>query len=215
MLEQMGGLSGLVASTVPILLFVPVNMKFGLTPAIFAALIAAALVAVWRIVRKESVQPAISAVIGVAICGGIAWYTGSAKGYFLYGIWVSLVYALIFVLTVVIRFPAVGLIWKGINGEGLAWRKLRTARYWYDAATLAWAAVFAARYFVQHNLYNEDATNQLALARVVMGWPLTVLVVLITVYCVRRADHLLVHHGIITDEPLPAAQQAAEEKEQS
>ena len=38
LLKQMGGLSGLVSSTLPILVFVPVNNKWGLNPALIAAL---------------------------------------------------------------------------------------------------------------------------------------------------------------------------------
>ncbi|WP_304113174.1 DUF3159 domain-containing protein, partial [Mycolicibacterium bacteremicum] len=47
-LEQMGGLSGLIYSSLPVLVFVPVSTKFGLMPAIYAALGTAALVLVWR-----------------------------------------------------------------------------------------------------------------------------------------------------------------------
>ncbi|WP_010592587.1 DUF3159 domain-containing protein, partial [Rhodococcus sp. P14] len=45
-LEQLGGLSGLVSSTVPVLVFVPVNSIWGLTAAIWAALAAATAVLV-------------------------------------------------------------------------------------------------------------------------------------------------------------------------
>ncbi len=38
MLEQLGGISGLVYSTLPVLVFVPVNSLWGLTVAIWSAL---------------------------------------------------------------------------------------------------------------------------------------------------------------------------------
>lgn len=37
-LEQMGGISGLIYSSLPVLVFVPVSTNFGLMPAIYAAL---------------------------------------------------------------------------------------------------------------------------------------------------------------------------------
>ncbi|MGK2866403.1 MAG: DUF3159 domain-containing protein, partial [Mycobacterium sp.] len=37
-LEQMGGVSGLIYSSLPVLVFVPVSTNFGLMPAIYAAL---------------------------------------------------------------------------------------------------------------------------------------------------------------------------------
>ncbi|MEJ5927121.1 DUF3159 domain-containing protein [Corynebacterium sp. H128] len=188
LLEQMGGLGGLVSSTLPILVLVPVNNRFGLLPALGAALAVAAAIFVWRIVRKENLQPAISGLFGVAIGAAIAWFTGDAKGYFLYGIWVSLAFGIIFLLSIALRWPAVGVIWKGINGEDMSWRKVRPALFLYDLATVAWSLVFFARFFVQNNLYNQDATNTLAVVKLIMGWPLTGLVTLITVWAVRRAN---------------------------
>lgn len=187
LLEQMGGLNGLVASTLPILVLIPVNNQWGLVPALGAALAVALGVAVWRIVRKENLQPAISGLIGVAIGAGIAWYTGSAKGYFLYGIWVSLVLGIVFVASIAARWPAVGVIWRGINGEDMSWRQHRLSLRMYDLATAAWALVFFARFFVQNTLYNRDATNTLAAVKLIMGWPLTAVVTLVTIWAVRRA----------------------------
>ena len=80
----------------------------------------AALVLVWRLVRRESVQPAVSGFIGVGICALIAWLVGAAKGYFLLGIWMSLLWAAVFGLSILIRRPVVGYIWSWVNGHGYA-----------------------------------------------------------------------------------------------
>ncbi len=77
-LEQMGGISGLIYSSLPVLVFVPVSSLFGLVPAIVAALGVAAVILVWRLVRKESVQPAISGFMGVGICALIAYVVGES-----------------------------------------------------------------------------------------------------------------------------------------
>ena len=71
-LEQMGGISGLIYSSLPVIVFVPISSFFGLMPAIGAALGVAALILVWRLIRHESVQPAISGFIGVGISALIA-----------------------------------------------------------------------------------------------------------------------------------------------
>ena len=75
----MGGLSGLIYSSLPVLVFVPVNTAFGLLPAILAAVGVAAAVLVWRLARRESVQPAVSGFIGVGISALIAWLVGAPK----------------------------------------------------------------------------------------------------------------------------------------
>ncbi|MFE3291237.1 DUF3159 domain-containing protein [Rhodococcus sp. NPDC059234] len=199
-LEQLGGISGLVYSTLPILLFVPVNSVFGLTAAIWAALGVAAVVLVWRLVVRGTIQPAISGFIGVGICAFIAHRTGDAKGYFLFGIYTSLLYAAVFVVSILVRWPLVGVLWGFLNGHGNSWRKSRPALRAYDIATVAWALVFAARYLVQSQLYDTDHTGWLAVSRVGMGWPLTALVLLVTVWAVRRADRIVDESGV--DEPV-------------
>jgi hypothetical protein len=186
-LEQIGGVSGLIYSTVPVVVFVPVNSFFGLTAAIVAALTAAALVFGVRLVRREGISPAISGLLGVAICVFIANRVGDAKGYFLFGIWTTLTYAIVFVISIVVRWPLIGVAWHLVNGQGTAWRKHRRTLRAYDIATALWALVFAARYLAQSELYDLGATGWLAFTRIAMGWPLTALAVLATVLLVRRA----------------------------
>ncbi|MBR7192260.1 DUF3159 domain-containing protein [Gordonia sp. SCSIO 19800] len=187
-LEQIGGVSGLVYSTVPVVVFVPVNSFFDLRTAIYAALGVAALLFVVRLVRREPLTPAISGLLGVAICVFIADRVGDAKGYFLFGIWSTLVYAIVFAVSILVRWPLIGVAWHLINGEGSGWRKQRSILRAYDIATALWAVLFAARYLTQSELYDDGATGWLAFARIAMGWPLTALVVLATILLVRRAQ---------------------------
>ncbi|MBC3185424.1 DUF3159 domain-containing protein [Corynebacterium sp. zg-331] len=188
LLEQMGGLTGLVSSTLPVLVLVPVNTLWGLTPALVAALGAALLIFFWRLLRRESLQPAISGLFGVGICAAIAWWMGDAKGYFLYGIWASLVLGIAALVSILVRWPLVGLMWKGLNGEAMTWRSVVRARRAYSWATAGWAAVFFSRFLVQRVLYEDFSTTDLAVARMLMGWPLTGVVTVLTIVMVRRAD---------------------------
>lgn len=188
-LEQLGGLSGLVASVLPVLVLVPVNSQWGLTPALLAALGVSVLVFAWRLLRRETVMPAVSGLLGVGLCALIAWLVGDARGYFAYGIWYSLVAGIVFVGSVLVRWPLVAVIWKGINGSDMRWRGNRTAVRVYSLATMAWAAVFFSRFVVQQWLYvQEDAVGALGVARILMGLPLTAVVVLVTVWAVRKAN---------------------------
>ncbi|MFB9903301.1 DUF3159 domain-containing protein [Allokutzneria oryzae] len=194
LLEQMGGVVGLVSSTIPVIVFVTVNSIAGLQPAIWSALGVAALIAVWRLVRKEALQPAVSGFLGVGICVFIANQTGEAKGFFLFGIWASLVYAGVFLVSVLVRWPLVGVIWSTLNDTGFGWRGNRSARLAYDIATLAWILVFGARFVVQNYLYDANLTGWLTVARLSMGWPLTILVGLVTVWAVRRVGRIEKSH---------------------
>ncbi|GAA5164299.1 MULTISPECIES: DUF3159 domain-containing protein [Amycolatopsis] len=191
LLEQMGGVSGLVYSSVPIAVFILVNYFFGLQAGIWSAVGSAVAITVLRIVRREPLQPAISGFFGVAIAAFIAYRTGSAKGFFLFGIWASLVYCAAFVLSIVVRWPLVGVIWNVINGTGTDWRRDQPSRLGYDVATLALALVFGARFVVQRWLYDSDHTGWLAFAKIAMGYPLYALALLVVVWAVRRSDKRL------------------------
>jgi hypothetical protein len=188
LLEQMGGVSGLLYSSLPIVVFVLANALFGLQVGIWSAVGCAVLITVLRVVRKEPLQPAISGFFGVAIAAFLAYRTGSAKGFFLFGIWASLVYCGALLLSVVVRRPLAGVVWNLLNGTGQAWRKDKYSRFGYDVATLSLAAVFAARFVVQRWLYDEDYTGWLAFAKIAMGYPLYGLALLVVVWAVRRSD---------------------------
>ncbi|MFV0494394.1 DUF3159 domain-containing protein [Mycobacterium sp.] len=191
LLEQAGGASGLVYSTLPVVTFVVVSGVVGLLPAIAAALGTAALVLFWRLIRRDSVQPAVSGFFGVAVCALIAYFLGQAKGYFLLGIWMSLLWAVVFAVSIVIRRPAVGYVWSWASGRDNSWRDVPRAVYAFDGASLCWTLVFGARFLVQERLYDLGETGWLGVARIAMGWPLTGLAALATyaaIKAVRRTS---------------------------
>jgi hypothetical protein len=190
-LEQMGGISGLIYSSLPVLVFVPVSTYFGLVPAISAALVVAVLILAWRVIRRETLQPAVSGFIGVGVSALIAYIVGASKGYFLLGIWSSLLYAAVFALSVLIRRPIVGYVWTWVHGGDRGWRRVRRALYAFDIATFTWVLVFGARFVVQNRLYDEDQTGMLGVARIAMGWPLTAVAALVTYLAIRTAQRAL------------------------
>lgn len=190
-LDQMGGISGLIYSSLPVVVFVPVSTLFGLMPAIAAALVVATLILIWRLIRRDSVQPAVSGFFGVGISALIAYVVGEAKGFFLLGIWTSLLWAVVFGVSVLIRRPMVGYIWGLVNTHDRAWRDVRKAVMAFDIATVIWALVFASRFLVQQHLYQADQTGWLGIARIAMGWPLTAVAALVTYLAIRVARNAL------------------------
>ncbi len=208
-LDQMGGISGLIYSSLPVVAFVPVSSVFGLQAAIASALGVAALILVWRLARGESTQPAISGFIGVGVCALIAYLLGESKGYFLLGIWSSLLWASVFALSVLIRRPVVGYVWGWVNGHDRSWRQVRRAVLAFDIATLFWVLVFASRFVVQNHLYDADETGLLGVARIAMGWPLTAVAALVTYLAIRAAQRAIHAH----DSPAAKSEPADEVQE--
>jgi hypothetical protein len=188
LVESIGGWRGVVDSGLPVVVFVAVNAAAGLRAAIWAAVGAGVVLSVLRLIRKESVQQALSGFFGVLIAAFIAHRTGEAKGYFLLGIWASFAYATVFLISILARWPLVGVIWEYVDGRGIgtAWRKDRRLMRVYTLCTVVWVLVFLARGLVQHYLYDQDATGWLAVARLAMGYPFTIGAVAVSVLAVRR-----------------------------
>ncbi|UXA20014.1 DUF3159 domain-containing protein [Mycobacterium sp. SMC-4] len=200
-LEQMGGISGLIYSSLPVVVFVPVSSAFGLMPAIFAALSVATVILIWRLARRESAQPAISGFFAVGISALIAYLVGASKGYFLLGIWTSLFWAVVFAVSVMIRRPVVGYIWGWVSSADRDWRDVGAAVRAFDLATLVWVLVFASRFVVQRHLYDADQTGWLGVARIGMGWPLTAVAALVTYLAIRSAQRAVRNHRAHADDP--------------
>ncbi|WP_308252093.1 DUF3159 domain-containing protein [Pseudonocardia sp. KRD291] len=188
MMDQMGGIPGIVASTVPVAVFVVVNVITSLRPALYAAIAAGVLVLLWRLVRRDPIQPAISGLIGVGVCALVANQTGEARGFYLPGLLYSGFLALVALISVIVRRPLAGVIWHGINGHGQEWRSDRRLLRAYTWATGIWAIVFALRVVVQGLLYDANAENALGIARLAMGYPLFGAAILATILIVRRAE---------------------------
>ncbi|MGW4074719.1 DUF3159 domain-containing protein [Streptomyces asiaticus] len=202
-LEQMGGTTGLVYMMLPVVAFVLGNASYGLTGAICTAVGVSLAISVLRLVRKESIQPALSGLFGVAVASFVAWKTGSAKGFFLTGIWGNLALGVVFLLSVLVRRPLAGIVWGSLNGTGTAWLKDKPSRHYYDIATLTLVGVFAARVAVQQWLYEKDATGWLAFTKIAMGYPLLALAFLVVLWAGRRSGNRL--KALAGPRPAPSA----------
>ena len=189
LLDRMGGVSGLVAGAVPTIAYVIANAVAGLDAAVVVAVCVSVGLIVLRRVRGQSIQPAVSGLLGVVVAALIAFYTGSAEGYFLPGIWMSLVMAVVCGVSILVRRPLVGVVWNLLTSTGprRSWRSDRITLRAFDVATAAFTAVFVARFLVQDWLYDAGSTGWLAFARIVMGYPLLGLALLVTYWAVRRA----------------------------
>ena len=187
--EQIGGPVGMLDSGLPVVVFVLVNAIWHhLGWAIGSALAAGVLIAVTRLIRHKPVTQAVAGLFGVGIAAFIAHRTGSAKGYFLFGIWSFVLYGSALLVSMLVRWPLIGVLWESINGRGTVWRQDRKLVRRYDYATAVWVVVFAARFFVQNQLYQADEVGWLATARLVMGYPVYLIAIVLTVLIVGSAN---------------------------
>jgi hypothetical protein len=191
-LDRMGGPKGFVYSTIPVVAFVAANAFLSLPATITVAIAVAIALTGYRLLHGEPFSAAISGLLGVAAAVGIVALTGSAKNFFVIGIWVALAGFVATFGSVLARRPLTGVVWNLLHGGTHDWRTDRMVLRAHDVATLAAAAVLGARFAVQQWLYDSDATSGLAIAKIAMGTPLTVLGALVVVWAFRRSTKRLV-----------------------
>ncbi|MEU9830475.1 DUF3159 domain-containing protein [Streptosporangium sp. NPDC048047] len=191
-LHQMGGIAGFVYSTVPVVVFVTANAFLPLPVAVGVAVATGLALSVFRLLRGERLVSAAGSLLGVALAAGIIAWTGSARDFFVIGIWASLAGFVVTFGSVLARRPLTGVIWNALHGGTWAWRSDRAVRVAHDVATLAAASVFGARFVIQQWLYLADSTGALGIARVAMGTPLTVLAALVVLWAFRRSTKRLI-----------------------
>ncbi|SOD74081.1 uncharacterized protein DUF3159 [Jatrophihabitans sp. GAS493] len=115
MLNSIGGISGTIIAAVPTVVFVIANARFGLRRAIVAAVLSAILLTIYRLLRRQPIQQALSGLFGVVVAAVIAARTGQAKGYFLLGIWTSFIYGGALLISVLVRRPLAGVLWEFLD----------------------------------------------------------------------------------------------------
>lgn len=182
LLHGIGGWTGMVITAIPPVVFVVVNAVSELRPAIYAAIGSGVALAAYRVVRRQSIQQAVSGLVAVLIAAFIAARTGEARGYFLLGIWSSFAYAVPLAISILVRRPLVGVLWEYLDPapgtSDTPWHRRRPLLRAYSLITAVATAVFLARGVVQLTLYGEHATGWLAFAKVAMGYPLYLVAVL-------------------------------------
>jgi hypothetical protein len=191
LLDGLGGPMGMLFTTLPVVVFVTATAFLPLAPSIGVALATALALTGVRVLRGEKLSSALGGVLAIALAGGVAAWTGSAKDFFLVGIWASLAGAIVVLVSMLAGRPLTGVIWNLLHGGGHAWRQNRSALRAHYLASLAVLLVFAGRFVVKEWLYLADSTGWLAFAKIAMGTPLTALAALVVLWSFRRTTKAL------------------------
>lgn len=179
--RALGGWRGLIDSGVPAAVFVAAYMLSGqLRPSVVAAVGSGAAIALWRLFRREDLQQVAAGFAGVAISALVASRTGRAEDFFLMGILINVGYCLAYVVSIIVRWPLIGLVVGYFREDPTGWRADPGQYRAYVTASWIWAAMFGLRLLVQLPLYVTGAVGSLGAAKLVMGWPLFLLAAYLT-----------------------------------
>ena len=182
LLAGMGGWLGVIETVLPSVLF---GSSFALTgQALIPVVLAGGTSAVFILYRLITRKSASSALIGAIAVGFAAWLAlregGQAVDYFIPGFITNAVYGSVLLISILVRWPIIGVLVEVLRGHDMSWRKNRKVLTIYSAVTAFWVGFFSLRLIVQLPLYFAGNTELLATARVAMGPPLYALVIVCT-----------------------------------
>ncbi|HEU5333197.1 MAG TPA: DUF3159 domain-containing protein [Actinocrinis sp.] len=187
-LAAYGGRRGLAEIGLPTMVFVVIYTATSkLTPSLWAAVAVSAVMALWRLVKREKVQNAISGVLGVVVCAVFARHTGQAKDFYLPGVLLNVGEAVLFGVSALVRWPVVGVVLGPITGEMMAWREHPDRLRAFTRATWMLGAMFVFRVLIEVPLYLANQTTALGAAKVLLGYPLYLMVAFMCWQVIRKA----------------------------
>jgi hypothetical protein len=173
----LGGWRGSLETALPTVAFVVLWIVRGeLVPALVAAGAVTLVLAVVRLVQRQSLQFVLQAVLPTVIAAVFALRSGKAEDAFLPGIIWNSVMGAVAVVSVVTRWPLVGfMVGAGdpqLADDPLGWHRDRGVVRVCQRLTLVLVATFAIRLVVMVPLYLAGEVAWLGVAKVVLGWPL-------------------------------------------
>ncbi|TDC10607.1 DUF3159 domain-containing protein [Streptomyces sp. 8K308] len=171
--EAFGGVRGMVETTVPGLVFVlsyTINRSINISA--IAALSISALLAVSRLIQRDTLKHALSGVFGVAFGAVFAMISGDARNFYLPGMLYTLGLGVAYVVTALAGVPLLGLILGPVFRENLSWRTRNPGRKRaYVRASYVWGGILLAKSAITFPIYFWGDATQLGWLRVALGIP--------------------------------------------
>ncbi len=172
-INALGGKKGLIDSGIPSVVFLlTFNIKHDLQLSLISALALSLILAIVRLAKKDTIQHAISGVLGVVICAFFANRSGNPSDFYIPKLLTNLAYGSAYLIANLAGWPLLGVVLGPLLGENFEWRKNPERKRVYIRASWIWVAMFFARIAVQYPIYRSGNVNLLGTVNLAMGYPL-------------------------------------------
>ena len=184
--NAMGGALGIVETILPGLLFVAV-FSFTLNPwlAIWISVAVSVVFTLYRLIRRQAATQALVGLLGVVVSAVLALMSNKPEDNFVVGMVTNGVYGSVFLVSILVGWPIIGVVIGLVRSEGTSWRKNRHHKRVYMGVTAVWVGMFTLRLAIEYPLYLAGNVAGLATAKLILGLPLYVPVLALTWLIVR------------------------------
>lgn len=180
-----------VDALIPPIVYVLVNNLVGLKNAVIAALSIAVILALFRLLKKESILYALGGIAGVVFASGFALISDNAANYFLPKILGSAGLLLLLIISLFIGKPAAAILSHVSRGWVFDWFLREDIKPAYREVTIAWTILVLIRLVLQIVFYQRGDLSELGWASILLGFPATLTVLILTlIYGVWRLKKL-------------------------
>jgi hypothetical protein len=172
--DLLGGRRGALDATLPPVAFVAGWLAGGQSIAIgvTAALVVGVVLAGFRLRRGDRPGAVLAGLLGVVVAAMIAMYTGDGRDFFLPRLLSNAASALVWAISIVVRWPLLGVVVGAVLGQRTRWRRDPALLKAYGLASWVWVLQYVIRLAVFVPLYLADQTVALGVAQVALTWPL-------------------------------------------
>jgi hypothetical protein len=187
--DLLGGRRAALDATVPPLAFVVGWVGGGRSIGVgaVAAVVAALAMSAWRLHHGDRPRAVIIGMLGVCVAALIALRTGRAEDFFLLQIVGNAASALAWVVSIVVRWPLLGLVVGTVLGQRTRWRRDPALLRAYGRGSWVWVLQYVLRLAVFIPLYLAGQVVALGVARVALTWPLVAACLAVSWWVIRRS----------------------------
>lgn len=154
----------------------------------------------FRLVRGDRIRAVLISLAAVVLAALIALRTGRAQDFFLIQLMSNVASALAWAVSIVIRWPLLGVVVGTVLGQKTRWRSDPDLLRAYSRASWVWVfGQYTVRVAVFGALWWAGEVVALGVARTALSWPLVALTVAVSGWVLHRslpADHPGLRHPV-------------------
>ncbi len=175
----------------PPMVFAIINGLFGVEVAITSAVVLSLLLGLIRLFRKQTWLYALGGLVGVLLASGISYLTRNPANFFIGAIVSSSLVLLVAVISLIVGKPMAAWVSHLSRGWPLEWFWREDVKPAYREVTVFWSVFSLFRLALQILLLKRGDTTGLAWVNLLLGWPVTLFVLVISyIYGIWRLGQL-------------------------
>lgn len=196
--SALGGWAGVIDAGLPFLVFTGAYLitNRDLEVTLYASVGTGVVLAIVRLVRRQSLQQVFSGLIGIGIAAFLAQRTGNADNFFLPGIISNAAYTSACLISIAIHKPLLGYVIEAMRGRDMSWVREAQALRLFSTITWLWALIFGVRVAVMFPLYLLGQTAALGTLKILLGYPLFALGIFVTFKLLSKSKN---ENGVSND----------------